>query len=86
VPEALLALAAAGAPPPPAVEAALAIVRDKQSSDGTWALDYTPENTWADFGTPGRPNKWVTLRALHALSFWSSAETTQRHGDAEAQR
>ncbi|MEJ2209556.1 MAG: hypothetical protein P8129_11035 [Anaerolineae bacterium] len=73
VPEALLALAAAGAPPSPAVEAALAIVRDKQRSDGTWALDHTPENTWATFGTIGRPNKWVTLRALHTLHLWSSA-------------
>ena len=86
LPEALQALAAAGAPPSPAVEAALAIVRGKRRSDGTWALDDTPENTWADFGTPGLPNKWVTLLALHALSLWPAAKTTPRPRYAEAQR
>ena len=32
-----------------------------------WALEYTPDNTWATFGQLGQPNKWVTLRALGAL-------------------
>jgi len=47
----------------PAVEA----VRSKQDRDGRWALEYTPENTWANFGTVGQPNKWVTLRALRVI-------------------
>lgn len=86
LPEALVALAAAGALPSPAVEEALAIVRNKRQSGSTWLLDHTPENTWAAFGTLGRPNKWVTLRALHALSLWSADKATQRRQGAEAQR
>jgi hypothetical protein len=46
---------------------AVETVRDKQDADGRWALEYTPPNTWANFGPVGRPNKWVTLRALTVL-------------------
>lgn len=70
--EALEALAHVGAPPSPAVETALAIVRHKRGNDGTWLLEYMPENMWTDVGTIGRPNKWVTIRALQALELWSA--------------
>ena len=86
LPEALVALAAAGAPPSPAVKEALAIIRGKRRSDGTWPLDYAPENTWAAFGALDRPNGWVTLRALHAISLWSADKTTQRRQNAKARR
>ncbi len=69
--EALEVLALAGAGPSPGVEAALAIVRHKQGTDGRWPLDYTPENTWAGFGKVGQPSKWVTFRALQVLELWS---------------
>jgi hypothetical protein len=68
--EALEVLGALGAPPPPGLDAALALVRDRQDASGRWALEYTPRNTWAEFGTIGQPNKWVTFRALQALAKW----------------
>jgi len=51
----------------PRLAAAIAVVRSKQDNVGRWALEYTPDNTWATFGELGQPNKWVTLRALGAL-------------------
>jgi hypothetical protein len=50
----------------PAIEAVLS----KQDEIGRWALGHTPAKTWARFGTVGRPNKWVTLRALRVLKHW----------------
>jgi len=49
------------------LEAVLQAVLSKQDEMGRWALEHTPANNWARFGTVGRPNKWVTLRALRAL-------------------
>jgi hypothetical protein len=46
---------------------AVAVVRSKRDRAGRWALEYTPENMWTGFGQLGKPNKWVTLRALRAL-------------------
>jgi len=51
----------------PQLAAAAEVVRAKQDRSGRWALEYTPGNTWADFGEVGQPNKWVTLRALCVL-------------------
>jgi len=52
----------------PRLAAVIEAVRSKQDKVGRWALEHTPSNTWARFGTVGRPNKWVTLRALRVLS------------------
>jgi hypothetical protein len=49
---------------------AVEIVLSKQDDMGRWALEYTPDNTWASFGKKGQPNKWVTLRARRALKGW----------------
>jgi hypothetical protein len=43
---------------------AIRFILDKRGQDGRWRLEYTPTGTWADFGSVGQPNKWVTLRAL----------------------
>jgi hypothetical protein len=45
----------------------LDIVRAKGTTEGRWLLEYSPKNKWASFGRLGRPNKWVTLRALSVL-------------------
>ena len=45
----------------------LALVLTGQDSLGRWPLETVLPNTWASFGDPGRPNKWVTLRALTVL-------------------
>lgn len=34
--------------------------------DGAWPLERVPGKLWADFGEPGQPNKWITIRALAA--------------------
>jgi hypothetical protein len=51
----------------PRVAAAIALVQAEGNETGRWTLQYTPQNTWADFGRQAQPNKWVTLRALRAL-------------------
>jgi hypothetical protein len=43
---------------------ARAWLADKCLPDGTWPLERSPGKRWADFGSVGEPNKWVTLRAL----------------------
>jgi hypothetical protein len=68
--EALEVLGALGAPRVPGFEAAVSVARGRQDSSGRWMLEYMPRNTWADFGTMGQPNKWVTFRALQALARW----------------
>ncbi|MBN1661905.1 MAG: hypothetical protein JXA93_26155 [Anaerolineae bacterium] len=69
--EAVDVVGRAGAAPSPNLEGALAIVRARRSAGGAWPLDRTPENTWAGFGPVGRPNKWVTIRALAVLHRWA---------------
>jgi prepilin signal peptidase PulO-like enzyme (type II secretory pathway) len=32
--------------------------------DGRWPLERVPGKMWASIGEIGRPNKWITLRAL----------------------
>jgi hypothetical protein len=54
----------------PRLAAAAEVAWNKQDEHGRWALEYTPKNTWAQFGMVGRPNKWVTVRALRALGGW----------------
>ena len=53
------------------LDAALEVVRSKRDREGRWLLEYTPENMWASFSQVGQPNKWVTLRALQALAYWT---------------
>ncbi|HET7091279.1 MAG TPA: nitrogen fixation protein NifH [Anaerolineae bacterium] len=62
------ALAGLGYGDDPRLANALAIVRDKQDSQGRWPLEYGyAGKTWVDFGPKKQPNKWVTLRALRVL-------------------
>jgi len=52
----------------PRLASALAIVRDKQDSQGRWSLEYDYDGkTWVDIGPKKQPNKWVTLRAMRVL-------------------
>jgi hypothetical protein len=63
--EALLALAELGVKGK--LDDAVRIVHAKQDGTGRWRLERALPKTWADFGTTGQPNKWVTLRALQVL-------------------
>jgi hypothetical protein len=52
----------------PRLTSVIEAVLSKQDESGRWALEHTLANTWARFGTVGRPNKWVTIRALRVLN------------------
>ncbi|MBN1579282.1 MAG: hypothetical protein JXA89_01170 [Anaerolineae bacterium] len=63
--EALLALAewdAAGG-----LDQTIRFIIDQRGRDRRWQLGYTPAKMWADFGSVGEPNKWITLRALDVI-------------------
>lgn len=62
------ALAGLGYGHDPRLANALAIIREKQDSNGRWSLDYEyAGKTWVDYGPKKQPNQWVTLRALRVL-------------------
>ncbi|MFN2111893.1 MAG: nitrogen fixation protein NifH [Anaerolineales bacterium] len=47
---------------------ALRLVEEKANPDGSWSLEYHYQGkTWSDFGPSKSPNKYVTIRAYHAL-------------------
>jgi len=52
----------------PRLANALAIIREKQDSQGRWLMEYDYiGKTWIDLGAKKQPNKWVTLRGLRVL-------------------
>ena len=52
----------------PRLTHALTLILEKGGRDQRWALEYHyTGKTWTDFGTRGKPNKWVTYRALKVL-------------------
>ena len=68
--EALYVLAKAGLDPSAAagrLDEALRVLQAKQDAQGRWSLEMALPNTWAAFGQPGQPNKWITVRALAAI-------------------
>lgn len=63
---------AAGDPPDPRVEEAIALLRRKQQADGTWLLENTHAGAvhFAVDDGDGRPSRWNTLRALRVLQWY----------------
>jgi len=62
------ALVALGYGHDPRLARALDVIRQKQTADGRWSLEYEyTGKTWCDFGPKKQPNPWVTLRALRVL-------------------
>jgi hypothetical protein len=62
------ALAALGYAQDSRLARAIDFIREKQDSQGRWALDYDyTGKTWVDFRPKKTANKWVTLRALRVL-------------------
>ncbi len=61
----------AGTAPDPRLDAAIAHVRAKRATDGTWLLDRNPSGRrWFDVDEgPGKPSRWVTLRARRVLDW-----------------
>jgi len=66
VAEALTALGYGG---DPRLANTLDLIRGKQDENGRWPLEYVDNNRkmWVKYGSRGKPNKWVTLRALRVL-------------------
>ena len=61
-----------GAAPDPRLEAAIGQLRCRRLEDGRWLLDRSPRGrVWfaVDDG-PGKPSRWVTLRAMRVLRWW----------------
>jgi hypothetical protein len=68
------AAALTGAAPDPRVGEAVDHVRSRRSDEGTWPLDWRlPGRVWLDVDDgPGRPSRWVTLRAMRVLRWWEA--------------
>lgn len=69
--EALLALSELGVHDVRADDA-VRIVLEKRDETGRWPLEHAVRSAWADFGAEGAPNKWVTLRALRVLEWFTA--------------
>ena len=62
------ALVLLGCQDDPRLANAYELIESKQDSEGRWALEYNyASKTWGDYGRKGKPNKWVTIRALRTL-------------------
>jgi hypothetical protein len=63
-----------GADPDPRLGEAIDHVRSRRLEDGTWPLDWRPAGrVWFEVDDgPGKPSRWVTLRALRVLRWWDS--------------
>ncbi len=50
-------------------------LRSRRSNDGTWNLDWAPRGpVWFDVDAgPGKPSKWITLRAMRVLKWWDAS-------------
>lgn len=61
-----------GAGPEPRLAEAVNHLRSKRLADGTWPLDWTPKGQiWFEVDAgPGKPSKWLTLRAMRVLKWW----------------
>jgi len=62
----------AGVEPEPRLAEAVNHVRSRRRADGTWALDWTPKGrVWFEVDAgPGKPSRWLTLRAMRVLKWW----------------
>jgi hypothetical protein len=61
-----------GAEPDPRLGEAIDHVRSRRLADGTWPLDWRPGGcVWFEVDDgPGKPSRWVTLRAMRVLRWW----------------
>lgn len=61
-----------GAKPDPRLAQAVERVRARRLPDGTWPLDWTlGGRVWFEVDDgPGKPSRWITMRALRVLSWW----------------
>ena len=68
------ALARLGYGDDPRLANALKIIREKQDTQGRWALEFDYKGkTWVDFGPKKQPSPWVTIRAAKVLQMAGEA-------------
>ncbi len=70
------AAALTGAAPDPRLGEAVDHVRSRRLEDGRWLLDWRlPGRVWFEVDSgPGEPSRWVTLRAMRALTWWDQQD------------
>ncbi|GLS31083.1 hypothetical protein SAMN04488498_13432 [Mesorhizobium albiziae] len=63
-----------GANPDPRLGEAVNHIRSRRLEDGTWSLDWRlPGRVWFEVDDgPGKPSRWVTLRAFRVLRWWET--------------
>ncbi len=62
------ALVSAGYGGDPRLKNTLEYINSKQDTEGRWHLEYDyAGKTWGNYGEKGKPNKWITYRALKML-------------------
>ena len=73
-----------GADPDPRLGEAIDHVRSRRLEDGTWPLDWSPTGrVWFEVDDgPGKPSRWVTLRAMRVLRWWDTSFALTLRGDA----
>lgn len=78
------AAALTGATPDPRLGEAVDHVRSRRLADGTWPLDWSlPGRVWFDVDDgPGKPSRWVTLRAMRVLKWWEAANPASTWGSS----
>ena len=61
-----------GTAPDPRLGEAIGHIRSRRLADGSWPLDWrAPGRVWFDLDDgPGKPSRWVTLRAMRVLRWW----------------
>jgi hypothetical protein len=64
----------AGVDPDPRLGEAIGRVRSRRLEDGAWPLDWSLKGrVWFEVDDgPGKPSRWVTLRAMRVLRWWDS--------------
>lgn len=60
--------------PDPRLGEAITHIRSRRLEDGTWPLDWRPPGrVWFEVDEgPGKPSRWVTLRAMRVLRWWET--------------
>jgi hypothetical protein len=67
-----------GAKPDPRLGEAIDHLLSRRLNDGAWLLDWSPKGrVWFEVDDrPGKPSRWVTLRAMRVLKWWEGQQAT----------
>ena len=70
----------AGSTPDPRLAPAIERLQSRRLPGGRWPLDWTlPGRVWFDVDDgPGKPSRWITLRATRVLRWWERSPADRR--------